>query len=208
MGTHPMSSHEGFIVEWLAKYEMQSEGFGEDEIRTEVARVLKLYEKHYTLKAKAAAMEKASISKLFAVENGFVWLGEWRPSVIFHVAYAEVGQQLESELPELLKGTNSSNLAGLTSTQLLQMNELHCRTMQEEDKLSHRLTALQKIAVTGEGFERDFDGMSEELQCILLAADRLRVDTLKRLLDFLTPRQCIQTLVPALRLQFCLHGKK
>ncbi|GLJ37326.1 hypothetical protein SUGI_0757300 [Cryptomeria japonica] len=206
-----MSSPEGFITDWLAKYETQHNGGGEEEIRTEVARVLKLYEKHYTLRAEAAAEEKPKLGTFFPLENDFVWLGEWRPSIIFHVAYAEIGQQLESELAELLKGTNSSNLAGLTSSQLFQINELHCRTVEEEDKLSHRLTALQKImaaASNGEGFQQALDETSEELQCIFVAADRLRVETLKRMLYILTPRQCIQILVPALQMQFCPQSKK
>ena len=139
--------------------------------------------------------------------------------MIFQLMYAEIGQQLESELAELLRGINSSTLAALSSKQLYQINELHCKTLEEEDKLSHKMTVLQQnmadgpllsltqVAFCSSSVESGVEGKVKKLQKVVVKADRLRFDTIKRMLGTLTPWQSVQILITAAQLHLCLHKK-
>lgn len=69
--------------------------------------------------------------------------------MIFHLAYAEIGQQLESMMDELLRDINSSTLGALYSKQLYQINKQQCETLQEEDKLLDKMVVLQRSMADG-----------------------------------------------------------
>lgn len=231
-------NYEEFFCEWIAQQEktlrdLQSalkNGMDEEALETQVLRVLNHYENYYQMKAEAA---KANALAMFSptwtspLENAFLWLGGWRPSMIFQMAYAEVGQQLELELAGLLKGINSSTLAALSSRQLYQINELQCKTLEEEEGLSQRMAVLQQTmvdrpllslaqAVLGGSHDGNSYGISLEsalvgkvkgLENLLVDADRLRFNTIKRMLETLTPRQAVQLLITAAQLHLCLHRK-
>ncbi|XP_042021023.1 protein DELAY OF GERMINATION 1-like [Salvia splendens] len=109
------------------------------------------------------------------------------------------------------------NLADLTARQLVLINALHCKTVKEEDKFSTRITSLQEeiadeplatMAKQSVGeVERAMAMVAHEAAMaeVLLAADRLRMETLKEVMGILTPLQAVDLLIAGKKLHISMH---
>lgn len=76
-------------------------------VRPLIDRVLRHYEQYYRAKSnwvKRDVLTMLSPSWRSSLEDAFLWIGGWRPSMAFHLLYSKSGLQLEARLAELIRG--------------------------------------------------------------------------------------------------------
>uniref|UniRef100_A0A0D9V5W7 DOG1 domain-containing protein n=1 Tax=Leersia perrieri TaxID=77586 RepID=A0A0D9V5W7_9ORYZ len=127
------------------------------ELRAAVERCMSAYAEYVTTRRALAREDGAA---LFAppwctsFENSVLWLGGCRPSLTIRLLYSLSGEGLEDHVEEFISGRvpvlgaaaagGMGGLLGITARQLELVNELHRRTLREEDALSDRLATLQE----------------------------------------------------------------
>lgn len=159
-------------------------------------------------------------------ENSYSWLAGFRPTLSIRLVYTICGAELESHLDEYLQGDIQDGLGNLSAMQLTLINELQCRTIEHEEKLSNQMASLQEnmadnplalmayISKAPFEFDRDadtaIDTSSLALATILEESDELRVNTLKDMIKILTPLQTVDFLVASKKLHLSIHegGKR
>ncbi|XP_068666703.1 protein DOG1-like 3 [Aristolochia californica] len=228
---------KGFHQNWLAQQRADLEELSEallhdahdeNKLRLLIRKSLEHFES-YTLHRLKLSEEDAP--SLFcpvwctSYENSFLWIGGCRPSFFIRLAYTLSGSQLEAQLEEYLSGVRRGNLAELSYVQLSQVNDLHVRTVREEDKLSSRLASLQENIVdeplvsfaadsSGSSSLNEVDGTmnahASAMGKIIEDADKLRLSTLTKLLDIFTPRQSLDFLIASKQLHLSINvwGKR
>ncbi|CAN1810358.1 Protein DOG1-like 3 [Linum perenne] len=158
------------------------------------------------------------------LENSLLWLAGCRPSMFIRMLYALCGSQLDQSIAAVdteLCMTAAGNLGGLSWGQMNVVNELHMRTMREEERLTSRLASLQEdvadnpicefIATAGNNGEANqtvnkaFEEHDKAMVNILKEADRLRLSTLKEVISVLTPIQAVDYLATGKKLHFNVH---
>ncbi|KAK9266215.1 hypothetical protein L1049_012418 [Liquidambar formosana] len=207
-------------------------------LRSLIHRVIHHYEDYYRAKstwAKHDVLAMLCPSWRSSLEDAFLWIGGWRPTMAFHLLYSKSGLQLEDRLADLICGLSTGDLADLSPTQLAQADELQRRTVREEKELTGKLAKQQERvadssmvelshiatelirsgqtsqnAAGGGGLE---DGRVEStlapkeegLEEVLARADDLRLRTLKAVIEILTPIQAVHFLIAAAELHQRLH---
>ncbi|TQE01654.1 hypothetical protein C1H46_012718 [Malus baccata] len=118
---------------------------------TLVERVVKHYEHYYEIKSrwvKQDVLGMLSPSWLSSLEDAFLWIGGWRPSMAFHLFHSKSGLQLEVRVAEFIRGFCSSSskgdLADLSSHQLTQVDQMQQRTVKEERDISEKMAKRQE----------------------------------------------------------------
>lgn len=81
------------------------------------------------------------------------------------------------------------------------MSELQCETVKEENAITDELSEWQHSVSDLMGATTDVDKMIERLVTVVRKADDLRLRTLKRMVDLLTPQQAVEFLIAAVELQ-------
>ncbi|KAJ4715192.1 transcription factor TGA6-like [Melia azedarach] len=202
-----------------------------------VERVVQHYEHYYRAKSRWVKLDVlAMLSPTWrsSLEDAFLWIGGWRPSMSFHLLYSKSGLQLEAKLHDVIRGLTTGDLADLSPTQLTRVDELHRVTLREEKELtekmakaqetvvdtptvelSHVITALMSQNPTqGEGnvsgimeneVQSTIESKEEKLEEIFHKADDLRLRTLKAIVDILSPIQAVHFLIAAAELHLRLH---
>ncbi|KAL2498555.1 transcription factor-related [Abeliophyllum distichum] len=187
-------------------------------------RVVKHYEHYYRAKstwAKYHILSMFSPSWRSSLEDAFLWIGRWRPSMTFHLLYSKSGLQLEARLAELIRGLSTGDLGDLSPCQLQLVNELQKNTiMKEKDstekyaklqetvadtsmvELSHVATELMREeaatgAVEDGQLEANLASKEDGLLEVMQRADDLRLKTLKEVVNILTPVQAVHFLIAA-----------
>lgn len=205
-----------------------------------INRVIQHYEHYYGVKSKWAKQDVLAMLSptwLSSLEDAFLWIGGWRPSMGFHLLYSKSGLQLDEHLADLIRGFGTEDLGHLSPSQLNRVDALQSRTIMEERviteklakhqetvadssmvELSHVVTELMRESEAGgDGSGIDEDRVDSALAQkegglvdILQRADELRLRTLKGILDVLTPIQAVHFLIAAAELHLRLHdwGKK
>lgn len=191
-----------------------------------VSNTLQHYEDYCERRTHLAQEDAASLFSptwCTSLENSYLWIAGCRPSMSIRLIYSLCGSQLEAQLAEFLQGVRRGNLAELSANQLTQINSLQCKTVREEDKLSSRMASIQEdmadhplvgMASRRGGSDEDVDRAIEErvgaLSSVLVDADKLRVSTIKDLVDVLTPPQAVDLLIAAKQLHISIHewGKR
>ncbi|KAL1345400.1 hypothetical protein AAHE18_08G114600 [Arachis hypogaea] len=160
-----------------------------------------------------------------SLEDAFLWIGGWRPTMAFHLLYSKAGLQFEAKLDELLQGLRTSDLGDLSATQLAQIDEIQKRTIAEEREITDMMATHQETVADASMVELSHAGGKKEveervdsalmpkeegLEEILQRADGLRLRTLQGIVNILRPKQCIHFLIAAAELHLRLHewGKK
>ncbi|KAI3857017.1 hypothetical protein MKW98_030507 [Papaver atlanticum] len=154
-------------------------------------------------------------------ENSFLWIAGCRPTLAIQLVYTLCGTELEAHLEEFLQGIRRGNLGELSSVQLGLVNELHCKTVKEEEMISNRLELLQEdigeqqlassintsndCETNAQVMNKAIDDHAAELASIWEEADRLRLKTVKELIHILTPLQAVDFLVAAKKLYLSMH---
>ncbi|KAK4381842.1 protein DOG1-like 4 [Sesamum angolense] len=207
-------------------------------LRPKITEVIEHYEQYYHVKsgwAKNDVLLMFNQSWRSSLEDSFLWIGGWRPSMAFHLLYSKSGLQLEARLHELRQGLTVNDLGGLSQTQLNQVNGLQRGTIREEKEITEKLAKQQeKVAdasmvelshavtelirggdqpgriVADERIEATLAAKEEGFTPILKRADDLRLKTLRELINILTPSQGVHFLIAAAELHMRLHewGKK
>nr|WUV41203.1 DOG1 [Paeonia lactiflora] len=165
--------------------------------------------------------------------KSYLWIGGCRPSIFIRLVYSLCGPELEAQLTEYLNGERKGdlhteylngerkgNLGDITAAQLNLIACLRSKTIKEEDKISSRLTTLHEnvadyplvmlanksrcIGEPSEEVDQALDSHSLALARILVDADKLRLSTLKELIDILTPLQAVDMLVASKNLHISL----
>ena len=204
----------------------------QEALRPLVKCVVQHYEHYYVAKARwgeTDILAMLSPSWRSSLEDAFLWIGGWRPSMAFHLLYSKSGLQLEARLHELMQGLRSDDLSDLSAAQLQQVDALQKETIRKEQEITEKLAEQQETVADAsmvelahamtEGMGGDEgqsrvdaalapkqDGLAE----ILHMADELRLDTLKKVIDILTPMQAVHYLIAAAALHLRIHewGKK
>ncbi|PIA42170.1 hypothetical protein AQUCO_02100199v1, partial [Aquilegia coerulea] len=155
-------------------------------------------------------------------ENSYLWLAGFRPSLLIQLLYTLSGAQIESHLEEFLQGIRKGDLGELSAEQLNLVNELQCKIIQEEEKLTTLMASLQeKIAdrplallayesdlhssETGGDLDQAVHASALALSSVLVESDTLRVNTLKEMVKILTPLQGVDFLVATMKLHLSVH---
>ncbi|XP_015955825.1 protein DOG1-like 4 [Arachis duranensis] len=212
----------------------------DEKLQALIDGVVKHYEYYYEAKSKCAKHDVlAMLSPTWrsSLEDAFLWIGGWRPSMAFHLLYSKAGLQFEAKLDELLQGLRTSDLGDLSATQLAQIDEIQKRTIAEEREitdmmarhqetvadasmveLSHAVSEMLRANETDKGGKKEVEERvdsalmpkEEGLEEILQRADDLRLRTLQGIVNILRPKQCIHFLIAAAELHLRLHewGKK
>ncbi|KAK6150783.1 hypothetical protein DH2020_015715 [Rehmannia glutinosa] len=207
-------------------------------LRPLLERVIQHYEHYYRAKARWAKNDILSMfnpSWRSSLEDAFLWIGGWRPSMAFHLLYSKSGLQLEARLEELIRGLATGDLGDISPSQLEKVDELQRETIREEKEITEKLAKQQETVadssmvelthavtemiregaavdqVMDEGRVDDTLAPKEEgLAEILQMADDLRLKTLKKVIDILTPIQGVYFLIAAAELHLRVHewGKR
>lgn len=234
------SNHLEELVSVLTEHEQQGQGRmrgGDDEgsLRPVIERVIQHYEHYYTAKERWAKLDVVAMfnpSWRSSLEDAFLWIGGWRPSMAFHLLYSKSGLQVESGLQELMRGLRTGDLGDLSPSQMERVNELQQETIQKEKEITEKQAKLQETVADSTMVElthsatllmREGGGALDEgridatlapkeagLGRILQRADNLRLKTLKDIIGVLSPKQSVHFLIAAAELHLRLHewGKR
>lgn len=235
-----------FFECWIAEQDQhlkelfaaESSNHTDEELQALIDKVVEHYEYYYKAKSSYAKQEVLAMFSptwMSSLEEAFLWIGGWRPSMAFHLLYSKSGLQFEARLNELLQGLKTHDLGDLSASQLAKFDEMQRKTILEERaitdlmathqetvadasmvELSHVVSEMIRAKEAGEGDDHDNKETEERvestlitkeegLEKILQKADELRLRTLKAIVDVLTPKQAIHFLVAAAELHQRLH---
>ncbi|XP_062096997.1 protein DELAY OF GERMINATION 1 [Humulus lupulus] len=157
-------------------------------------------------------------------ENSLLWIAGCRPSSFIRLVYALSGLELEAKLEEFLKvggGGSDVKLGDLSAKQMVLVDGLQRRTIKEEEKLTAKLAGLQedvadqpiaaiakKLSQVGEMCGELDKALEEHERAMVTAleeADVLRLNTVKEILEILTPVQAIDFLATSKKLHLSVH---
>ncbi|XP_061346819.1 protein DOG1-like 4 [Gastrolobium bilobum] len=242
-------SFHKFFECWLAEQNQHLEDLiaaestnqTEEQIQSLINRVVEHYEYYYKTKSRWTnedVLAMFSPTWRSSLEEAFLWIGGWRPSMAFHLLYSKSGLQFEARLNELIQGLKTcDDLGEISAFQLSQFDELQRRTIREEREitdmmakhqetvadasmveLSHVASEMIRGNETGDNENRELEDKVEStlvpkeegLEKILMKGDDLRLRTLHDIVNILTPKQAIHFLIAAAELHLRLHewGKK
>ncbi|XVF88006.1 hypothetical protein PTKIN_Ptkin19aG0014700 [Pterospermum kingtungense] len=170
-----------------------------------VNKLLSHYSDYY--QAKAAASER-DVLDIFAApwassfEKSLHWIAGWRPTTVFHLVYTESSILFESHIVDILRGVRTGDLGDLSPSQFRRVSELQCETVKEENTITDELSEWQQSVSDLMGAITDVDEIIRRLVTVVQKADDLRLRTLKRVVELLTPQQAVEFLIAAAELQF------
>lgn len=191
------------------------------------------YEEYYKAKSDGAKGDVLSMftpTWLTKLEDAFLWIAGWRPTMAIHLLYSKSGMQLEARLSDQIPLFSCGDLGDLTSNQMFRIDELQKKTIREERAVTEKMATLQESSADTDMVDlsntvservrkkkidggREIDGIVEsvieekknELEKVLHMADVLRMETLKSVVEILTPLQAVYFLIAAAELHLRLH---
>ncbi|KAK6931310.1 Transcription factor TGA like domain [Dillenia turbinata] len=121
----------------------------ENEIRQLVDRVIKHYELYYAVKSSWAKQDVLSMLTppwRSSLEDAFLWIGGWRPTMAFHLLYSKSGLQLEARLghAEFYNFDLDLDLADLRPAQLEGIDSLQKDRIREEKEITEKMAKQQE----------------------------------------------------------------
>lgn len=201
-----------------------------------IDRVVRHYEEYYQTKSNC---EKEDAISMFTptwrtkLEDAFLWIGGWRPTLAIHLLYSKSGIQLDAKIGDIIRGLTTGDLGDLDPNQIKRIDELHQKTIHEERLLTEKLAkqqetvadrsmvelsnAVSEMIRCGNGGESEaekvestLESKKDGMETLLHMADNLRLETLKAVIEILKPLQAVYFLIAAAELHLRLHewGKK
>ncbi|WOH03028.1 hypothetical protein DCAR_0522419 [Daucus carota subsp. sativus] len=143
-------------------------------------------------------------------ERSLHWLAGWRPTTAFQVVQTESTILFENRMLDILDGRSlTGDLADLSPDQFKCLSHLQCVTAQEENALSQQLSDWQDAASDAMllRYEDDMGEMMRDLGAIVQKADELRVSTLRKVVELLTPHQTVDFLLSAANLHSLVRAR-
>ncbi|XAR56461.1 hypothetical protein NMG60_11036958 [Bertholletia excelsa] len=174
-----------------------------------VHKLMAHYTEYYRVKSLAARQDAAGIIAApwaTALERSLHWAGGWRPTTAFHLVYTEASVRFETHVVDILRGLRTGDLGDLSGAQFRRVSELQCDTVREENAITDELSEWQNGSSDLLGTGADLEGKIEELVKILEKADDLRLRTVRKVVDLLTPQQAVEFLIAAAELQFGIRS--
>lgn len=167
---------------------------------------------------------------LTSLEYTLSWIAGWRPTTAIHLFYSKSGLQLEAKLADLIPALSTGDLGDLSLCQTNRVDELQRKTVHKERVISEKMATLQESAAdtntvdlsntisemirNDEGHSRResdekldslMESKKDKLQELLHMADSLRMETLRSVVEILTPIQGVYFLIAAAELHLRLH---
>lgn len=200
-----------------------------------VERVVQHYDKYYEAKSRSEhedVLAMLSPSWLSKLEDAFLWIGGWRPSMAFMLLYSKLGLQVEAGLEELMRSVPTGDLADISHDQIRRIDELQLMTIDKEKRITEKMAKQQQKMADSSMTElshvitemmRNNENRPDEigydsaqvrpvlkkkeegLECVLHMADDLRLKTLKNVIDVLSPIQAVHFLIAAAELHLRVH---
>uniref|UniRef100_A0A2N9EE61 DOG1 domain-containing protein n=1 Tax=Fagus sylvatica TaxID=28930 RepID=A0A2N9EE61_FAGSY len=209
-----MSSFTQFYETWLEQLhqlvnQLSSAPDQQHDLIHLVNKVMSHYAEYYRVKAQAT--ERDAVSVLAApwassLERSLHWIAGWRPTTAFHLVYTESSIRFESHIVDILRGLRTGDLGDLSPSQFRRVSELQCETVKEENVITEELSEWQDGASEVIGECGDFEKKIGRLISVIKRADDLRLRTVRRVVELLTPQQAVEFLIGAAQLQFGIHG--
>lgn len=116
---------------------------------------------------------------------------------------------------------SGASLSDLSAEQLAKINVLHVKIIDEEEKMTKKVSSLQEdaadIPISTVAYEEEhvgepnmvvdqaLDKQEEAMAGLLAEADNLRVDTLAKIVEILSPVQAVDFLVAGKKLHLSMH---
>ncbi|KAG8372129.1 hypothetical protein BUALT_Bualt12G0034300 [Buddleja alternifolia] len=157
---------------------------------------------------KRSVMARADVSAYLSppwctsLQRSVLWIGGCRPSSYARLIYALCGLEIESQLAEFLRGTIVGELGGLSGSQISMMDQLH------EDLSDHPLAGIV-VKSNGCGSNGDvqaaLDKHGKAMAEILEEADKLRLNTMREIINILRPRQAVEFVSASKKLALCMQ---
>ncbi|CAN1301297.1 Protein DOG1-like 3 [Linum perenne] len=152
------SSFKDFFERWLVEQEqllqvLTSASAAENQpdfLQLLVDRVMEHYQKYYRAKSDWASQDVLSMlspSWTSSLEDAFLWIGGWRPSMAYHLLCSKSGLQFTDSsqtIQGLIQCLTSTDLAGLSTVQFRRMDELQRWTIKEEKILTEKMAKVQE----------------------------------------------------------------
>ncbi|KAJ9182996.1 hypothetical protein P3X46_006919 [Hevea brasiliensis] len=172
-----------------------------------VDKLVNHYAEYYRVKSVAVERDVLSVftaSWASSLERSLHWIAGWRPTTLFHLVYTESSIMFESHIIDILRGLKTGDLGDLSPSQFRRVSELQCETVKEENAVTEELAEWQDGAseFMGSSCCSDIDDKIGRLVRIVLKADDLRLRTVRKVVEFLTPQQAAEFLIAAAELQF------
>nr|AGG09198.1 delay of germination 1a [Lepidium papillosum] len=163
------------------------------------------------------------------LENALLWMGGCRPSSFFRLVYALCGSETEIRVTQYLRdidglessGGMGTSLSDLTAEQLAKINILHVKIIEDEEKMTKKVASLQEdaadIPIATVAYEEEhvgkpnmvvdqaLDKQEESMAKLLGEADNLRVETLVKIVEILSPVEAANFLLAGKKLHLSMH---
>ncbi|OAY83016.1 Transcription factor TGA2 [Ananas comosus] len=187
--------------------DLRSARFDPDRARLAplVDRALAHYDAYYRARSELARSDPVgAFTTPWAtpVERGVAfWVAGFRPTTFVQLLYTESGRRFEARLEDFLlgAGARSGDLGDLSPVRVDRIDELHRRTVREEDEIGEEMDRIQE----GEGL--DVEGSVDRIERVMGRADALRMRTLRGLVGLLNPVQAAELLVALADLEIGLR---
>ncbi|KAI4390147.1 hypothetical protein MLD38_002289 [Melastoma candidum] len=182
-----------------------------DHLPLLISRFLMQYFDYYRVRSLAADHDIVSLLSTpwcTPLERSLHWIGSWRPTMVFHLVYTESSILFESHIIDILRGYRTGDLGDLSPSQLRMVSDLQCETVREENEINDELGEWQEAGACD--LLLTISGVTD-VQVFRLAeavkkADELRLKTVRRVVELLTPRQAAEFLVSVAEMEFGARG--
>ncbi|KGN55047.1 protein DOG1-like 4 [Cucumis sativus] len=174
-----------------------------------VQTVMSHYSDYYRVKSMAAERDPLSVFSApwaTSLERSLHWIAGWRPTTTFHLIYTESSILFESRIFDILRGLHTGDLGDLSPSQIRRVSELQCETVEEENAITEELSEWQDDVSELLGTRTEVTGRVEGLVNIIKKADALRLRTVQKVVELLTPKQAVEFFIAAAELQFGVRG--
>ncbi|KAF8391218.1 hypothetical protein HHK36_023520 [Tetracentron sinense] len=183
----------------------------EDELHLShlVDKSMTHYYDYYRVKSSASKHNILSIltpTWTTPLERSLQWVAGWRPTTVFHLIYTESSVRFEAQIMDILRGRRTGDLGDLSPSQLGGVSELQCETVREENEITEELSEWQVNVEDLISVCPDMEGKIQRLVKVVEKADDLRLKTIQRVVEILTPQQAVEFLIAAAELQFGVRG--
>ncbi|XP_042009712.1 protein DOG1-like 4 isoform X2 [Salvia splendens] len=172
----------------------QQQHSGEADFRPIVNKLTAHHKEYYRIKWASAqndALPFFAPEWLSPLENAYLWVTGWKPSLAFRLV--ESLKEARSE--------SGSSLAGLSEDQVRGIEALRVRIKAEEERVEREMERQQVAMADRKMVEVALKGLVAGMEKVMKMADCVRLKTMKGVLDVLSPMQCVQFLAATSMMQ-------
>ncbi|KAK9126691.1 hypothetical protein Scep_015537 [Stephania cephalantha] len=197
---------EHYLDELLSAQDSFADEDGEsqqEEVRGLISRVLSHYQQYYQAKALAARNDVFHVfspSWFSTLERSFLWIGGFKPGLVFRLLGSAVGGDMGSEqlmLIERLKGETRAAEKELEEEMASVQESVAAPPLVEMARRAGRLVDRERRS----GADNVLESLRRSAQVLVESADHLRAMTTSKVIEVLSPAQGVRLLAAAAQLQ-------